>query len=76
VLSITATILLVANIIAPHRAAADFAVKERVYTAVTAHTAAGGDALFITDNFTGEMGVFINVPGQGLALKGKLRLGR
>jgi hypothetical protein len=76
VLSITATILLVANIIAPRQAAADFAVKGRVYTAVTAHTAAGGDALYVTDNFTGNMGVFVFLPGQNLVLKGKLNLGR
>jgi hypothetical protein len=76
VLSITATILLAANFITPHRAMADFAVKERVYTAVTAHVAAGGDALYITDNFTGNMGIFLFQPGQGLQLKGKLNLGR
>jgi hypothetical protein len=74
VLSITATILLVANILAPQRAHADFAVKERVYTAVTGHINAGGDALYVTNNFTGNMGVFIVVPAQGLVLKGKMHL--
>ncbi|HEX4125898.1 MAG TPA: hypothetical protein VHY37_14320 [Tepidisphaeraceae bacterium] len=76
VLSITAAILLAANLLAPRRAMADFAIKERVYTAVTAHVASGGDALYVTDNFTGNMGVFIFTPGQGLILKGKLNLGR
>jgi hypothetical protein len=39
VLSITAAVLLAANLITPHKAMADFAVKDRVYTAVTAHIA-------------------------------------
>ena len=74
VLSITAAILLAANIIAPHKASADFAVKERVYSAVTGHIQQGGDALYITNNFTGNMGVFVMVPSQGLVLKAKIHL--
>jgi hypothetical protein len=74
VLSITAAVLLAANLITPHKAMADFAVKDRVYTAVTAHIAAGGDALYITDDYTGNMGVFLMMPNQGLVLKGKTSL--
>lgn len=64
VLSITATLLLVGNFLSTPRAQAEFAVKDRDYTAVTAHIAAGGDALYITDNRSGNMGVFIYDPGS------------
>lgn len=71
VLSVTATLLLVANFISTPRAQAEFAVKDRDYTAVTAHIAAGGDALYVTDNRSGNMGVFVYDPGaRGLKLVG------
>jgi hypothetical protein len=69
VLSITAAVLLAANLINPRPAKADFAEKDRVYTAVTAHVASGGDALYVTDNYTGNMGIFEYVPNQGIVLK-------
>src|SRR5437016_3103675 len=69
-LSVSAALLLAANFLAsPQRAAADFAVKGRDYTAVTAHIAQGGDALYIVDNRTGNMGVFIYDPAaRGMRL--------
>ena len=63
VLSITATLLLVGNFLSTPRAQANFAIKDRDYTAVTAHIAAGGDALYITDNRSGNMGIFVYDPG-------------
>jgi hypothetical protein len=62
VLSVTALVLLVANLMLPQPAAAEVAVKDRDYTAVTGNTTKGGDALFLTDNRTGMMAVFIFDP--------------
>ena len=62
VLAITALILLAANLMLPQPAVAEVAVKDRDYTAVTARTTKGGDALFLTDNRTGMMAVFVYDP--------------
>lgn len=65
VLTLSAAILLMANILAPHHAEANVTIKDRDYQAVTTHVATpGGDALYITDNRTGNMAVFVFDPGQ------------
>ena len=62
VLCLTAVMLLVANLLMPEPAMAEVAVKDRDYTAVTGRTTKGGDALFLTDNRTGMMAVFVFDP--------------
>ena len=61
-LSLTAVMLFVANLMMPQPASGMVAVKDRDYTAVTGRTTRGGDALFLTDNRTGMMAVFVYDP--------------
>jgi hypothetical protein len=72
VLTLTAAMLLMANILAPHHAEANVTIKDRDYQAVTTHvTVPGGDALYVTDNRTGNMAVFVYDPNRkGLKLVG------
>ena len=64
VLSLTAVVLFVGNLMLPAPATANVAVKERDYTAVTGRTTKGGEALYLTDNRTGLLGVFVFEPGR------------
>jgi hypothetical protein len=64
ILSLTALVLFVANLLIPSRAQADFAVKDRDYSVVTAHQQVGDDALYILDNRSGNMAVFNYDPGR------------
>ena len=64
VLSVTALILFIANLSLPQPAVAEVAVKDRDYTAVTGRTTKGGDALFLTDNRSGMMAVFVYDPNR------------
>ena len=64
VLSLTAVILFVGNLMLPEPATAAVAIKERDYTAVTGRTTKGGEALYLTDNRTGLLGVFVFDPGK------------
>jgi hypothetical protein len=64
VLSLTAVVLFVGNLLLPETATGAVAVKERDYTAVTGRTARGGEALYLTDNRTGLLGVFAFDPGK------------
>lgn len=64
VLSLTAVILFVGNLMLPEPATAAVAIKERDYTAVTGRTTKGGEALYLTDNRTGLLGVFVFEPGR------------
>src|ERR1700709_339004 len=58
VLSITALILFVANLVVPQNVAhGDLVIKDRDFQAITARTTKGGDALYLTDNRTGIMAV-------------------
>ena len=57
VLSLSALVLLVANLIQPRVAEAGLVVKDNEYTAVTARVARGGEALYILDNRSGLMAV-------------------
>ena len=61
----TAVLLLAANLMLPDPASAAVAVKERDYTAVTGRTTKGGEALYLTDNRTGLLGVFAYDSGRG-----------
>lgn len=57
-LSLTATLLLIANFSVLNDAQAAMAVKDRDYQLVTARTQDGGEGLYITDNRTGLMAIF------------------
>ena len=63
-LSATAAALFIAHLILPDSAVAAVAIKERDYTAVTGRTTKGGEALYLTDNRTGLLGVFSYDPGR------------
>jgi hypothetical protein len=63
ILSLSAVLLLAGNIVMPRRALADQLVKDRDYQAVTGSISSpGGDALYITDNHTGMMAIYIYDP--------------
>jgi hypothetical protein len=64
ILSLTALVLFVANLMMPSRVQADFAVKDRNYQAVTARQQAGDEALYVLDNQSGLMAVFSYDPGR------------
>jgi len=64
VLSLTAVVLFVGNLLLPETATAGVVIKERDYTAVTGRTSRGGEALYLTDNRTGLIGVFQFDPGK------------
>ncbi len=55
VLSLSAVVLLAANLIQPRLAEAALVVKDNDYTAVTARTNKGGEALYLLDNRTGAV---------------------
>jgi hypothetical protein len=58
VLSVTATILFVANMGPTQTAKGELAIQGREYQAVTARVAQGGEGLYLVDNRTGLMAVF------------------
>jgi len=58
ILSLTAALLIGAHWFTPAPAAAQVAVKERDYQAVTARIQTGGDGLYVLDNRTGLVAVF------------------
>src|SRR3954465_2874116 len=64
VLSITAAVLLAANLIQPRMAEASLVVKDNEYTAVTARIAKGGEALYLLDNRRGRMAVLMYDPNK------------
>lgn len=64
VLSATAVALFAVHLMMPEPATAAVAIKERDYTAVTGRTTKGGEALYLTDNRTGLLGVFVFDPGS------------
>lgn len=57
-LSISATILLIANLIPPTPAIAAETIKDRDYQVATARVQQGGEGLYILDNRTGQVAVF------------------
>jgi hypothetical protein len=64
ILSLMAAVLLVAVINKPQQVQASEVVKGRDYICVTARTAQGDDALYVTDGKTGIMAAFIYNPGR------------
>ena len=58
VLSVTAALLFVAQFLPLQPAVAGETIKDRDYTMVTATNVSGGDALYVTDNRSGQMAVF------------------
>jgi len=61
-LSITAVALLLANYLVSAPAVAGMVIKDRDYLVSTARVQSGGDALYIVDNRTGQMAVFVYDP--------------
>jgi hypothetical protein len=61
-LTITALVLIFANIVSPTPAPAAAVVSGRDYQAVTTSMQTGGDALYILDNKTGQLAVFAYDP--------------
>lgn len=59
ILSVSATLMLAFSIISPPSAQAATAVSGRDYQAVTARAQQGGEALYVLDNKTGLMAVFV-----------------
>ncbi|QOV90310.1 hypothetical protein [Humisphaera borealis] len=64
VLSVSAVVLFAANLLQPRTAQAGLVVKDNDFTAVTARTAQGGEALYILDNRTGNMVVMNYDPNR------------
>lgn len=54
----------------PSSSSADFAVKDRDYQVVSATVQNGSEGLYILDNRTGLIAVFLYEPGKGLIHKG------
>jgi len=70
ILSLTAVILFVANLLVPQRAAADFSIKDRDYSAVTASLQANDEGIYILDNRSGTMALFSYDPNaRGLIVR-------
>jgi hypothetical protein len=57
-LSLTAIALFIANLLMPPRAAANFAIKDRDYQAVTAQLQANDEGVYILDSRSGQMALF------------------
>lgn len=64
ILSLTAVILFVANLLVPQRATAAFSMKDRDYSAVTAAIQANDEGIYILDNRTGMMALFSYDPNR------------
>jgi len=58
ILSLTATVLLVANYFATPVAHATDTIRDRDYGLVTARSQAGGESLYVLDNRSGLVAVF------------------
>ena len=65
ILTLSAVILLVANILAPRGAVAMTTIYDKeTFQLQTGRVTNGGEALYVTDNRTGMMGVFIYDPNR------------
>ena len=58
ILSVTGLLLLLINVLAPVTPVMADVIKDRDYQAVTAPMVRGGDALYVIDNRTGNIGIF------------------
>lgn len=68
VLSLSAVVLFAANLLQPQPAHAGLVVKDNDFTAVTARTARGDEALYLLDNRTGMMVVMSYEPSRRAVL--------
>jgi len=66
VLSITALLLTIACMLPSRQAQGAFAVKDRDYQLITAPNQQGGDTLYVVDNRTGLMAIFMYNNNQGV----------
>lgn len=64
ILSLTALVLFIANCFAPQAAVGQVSIKDRDYSVATARVQSGGDGLYIVDNATGLMAVFVYDPSS------------
>jgi len=64
ILSITALILFVANLMMPTSAHGGFVMKDRDYQLITAKQQVGDEAIYVLDSRTGLMAVFNYDPGR------------
>lgn len=65
VLSLSAVLLLVANLLAPRIASATYnTIEDPDYSLVTATAIQGGDAVYITEKRSGIMAVFVYDPNR------------
>ena len=70
ILSLSAVVLFVTNLLVPPRAAANFAVKDRDYQMVTAAIATNDEGVYVLDNRSGTMALFSYDPNiKGLKLR-------
>ena len=65
VLSLSAVILLVANLLSPRSASATYeTTHDNDYSMVTALSVGGGDAVYVTDKRSGKMAIFVFDPAR------------
>jgi hypothetical protein len=64
ILSLTAVALLTANWILPKPADAQVVISKGDYVAGTATTSSGNDALYLVNNRTGQVAIFVYDPGS------------
>lgn len=64
VLSLSAVILLVANLMAPRAVVAADSIQDNDYSLITAKALQGGEALYVTDRQSGLMAVFVYDPNR------------
>ncbi|HEY8746654.1 MAG TPA: hypothetical protein VIM11_01685 [Tepidisphaeraceae bacterium] len=63
-LSLTAVMLFVANLMVPSRSMADFVAKDRDYQAITARQQPGDEVLYVLDSRSGQMAAFNYDPSR------------
>jgi hypothetical protein len=61
ILAVVAGLLLVANLMPNHEPAANaaFSIKDRNYQLVTTRATKGGELLYVVDNLSGQVAVFV-----------------
>ena len=70
ILTLTAAVLVVGNLMNPTPAVGENVIKDRDYQLATAVNSAGGDTLYVTDNRTGMVAVLTFDSGtRGVAVK-------
>ncbi len=64
ILSVSATLLALANYFAPQPALAITTIKDRDFSMVTAQSQGNGDALYVLDNRSGRIAIFSYDPSS------------